>query len=214
MMRFGWPRTDRMSRSVVDVLRQMGTGRPPGEAFEYTSVNTEVLCWLVEVVAKERYQDFVEREIWKKAGTAFDGYLVTSPLGHAFSAGGFTSTLRDLARFGLLFTPSGRGGPAPVVSDKYLAKIQYGGRPAITAGIEEEWRHALGRDSLRHSTYQWNIVTVNGDFYKEGTSGQGLLVSPDKDLVIAWFGTRDEHQGDNEMKFIAGQLLHSGLFDH
>jgi CubicO group peptidase (beta-lactamase class C family) len=52
-----------------------------------------------------------------------------------------------------------------------------------------------------------------GDFFKGGYGGQGLYVSPARDLVIAFFGTFDENQRGHEMTHIARQLARSGLFD-
>ncbi len=39
------------------------------------------------------------------------------------------------------------------------------------------------------NSYQWDAVFADGDFYKSGMNGQGLYVSPDKDVVIVWFAT-------------------------
>ncbi len=35
--------------------------------------------------------------------------------------------------------------------------------------------------------WQWGGIFDDGDFWKGGAYGQGLYVSPGKDLVIAWF---------------------------
>lgn len=37
--------------------------------------------------------------------------------------------------------------------------------------------------------WQWDAVWDDGDFYKGGVFGQGLYVSPGRDLVIAWYST-------------------------
>ncbi len=71
-------------------------------------------------------------------------------------------------------------------------------------------RTALGDESFRHNTYQWDIVTSDGDFYKSGFGGQGLYVSPSDNLVIAWFGTQ-EVQDSTEMLRVARQLAESEL---
>jgi CubicO group peptidase (beta-lactamase class C family) len=94
--------------------------------------------------------------------------------------GGVVARLRDVARFGLLFTEGrGRG----VVSEGYLEKILEGGRPEL---LEAAGRSAAG---VRHATYQWDRVYDDGSFFKGGFGGQGLYVSPEKDIVLAYFGT-------------------------
>ena len=210
---FGWPVTDRVRADAMSTLHEMATLRSPGEVFDYTSVNTEVLNRLVEVVSGERFSDFVEREIWQRAGPESDALIATTANGAAFSAGGFSSNLRDLARFGMLFTAGVRAEGAPVVSDAYLDKIQRTGRPNLaTEQILRSRRASLGDGSFRHNSYQWDIVTSDGDFFKGGFGGQGLYVSPSNNLVIAWFGTQ-EVQGSTEMLRIARQLAESELFD-
>ena len=209
---FGWPVTSRVQDDAMVTVPVMRTARPSGKVFDYTSVNTEVLNRLVEVVSGERFSDFVEREIWHPAGPESDGMISTTANGAAFSAGGVSSTLRDLARYGMLFTNGVRTEGDPVISDAYMEKIQISGRPELTIENPDAWpRTALGDGSFRHNSYQWDIVTSDGHFHKNGFSGQGLYVAPELDLVIAWFGTQDK-RGSTEMLGIARQLATSGAF--
>ena len=119
----GWPQTESTKANPWDAYESMGRGREPGEAFEYTSINTELLNRLITAVSGQRFADFVESNIWQRMGARSVGQIISTWNGNAFSAGGVVTTLRDLARYGLLFTPSGRKGSNPVVSDAYFAKI-------------------------------------------------------------------------------------------
>ncbi|MGI9263111.1 MAG: serine hydrolase, partial [Woeseiaceae bacterium] len=65
----------------------------------------------------------------------------------------------------------------------------------------------------RHNSYQWDFVMDDGDFFKGGFGGQGLYISPSRDLVIAFFGTFDADEKGHEMTRIARQLAKSGLFN-
>lgn len=209
---FGWPVSELAKDDPWQTLQEMKRLRPSGEIYDYSSVNTEVLNRLVTVVSGDRYADFVEREIWGRVGAQSTAFLTSTPSGNAFSAGGMISTLRDLARYGLLFAPSGRKADNPVVSDALLSRIQKEGRPELTKGLKYAHEY-LGDNSFHHNTYQWDIVTVEGDFYKAGVGGQGLYISPSRDLVIAWFGTHTEKRDHNQMQRVARQLAKSGLFD-
>jgi hypothetical protein len=71
----------------------------------------------------------------------------------------------------------------------------------------------MGDDSFLHNSYQWDVVTTDGDFYKGGVGGQGLYVSPSRDLVIAWFATPTEQGEMAQMPAVGRQLARSGLFD-
>jgi len=206
-------RTPATSPSVYEHLASLTSHRPPGEAFEYTSLNTFMLHWLAEEVSGRTYAELLTTEIWQPMGAESDGIIAAPHLGIAYSSGGVSSTLRDMARFGLLFTPSGRDTMSPVISDSYLDKIQDGGRPGIFNADRKNNPRTVNDEQPRHNSYQWDFVMPEGDFFKGGYGGQGLYVSPARDLVIAFFGTFDENQRGHEMTHIARQLARSGLFD-
>ncbi len=46
----------------------------------------------------------------------------------------------------------------------------------------------------------------DGDFFKGGYGGQGLYVSPSRDMVVAFVGTPDADSQENQMTYIARQL--------
>ncbi|MDA0995163.1 MAG: serine hydrolase [Proteobacteria bacterium] len=194
-------------------MARLASHRPAGEAYEYTSPNTFVLGWLAESVTGQSYADLLATEIWQKMGAESDGIIAAPRRGVPIAHGGISSNLRDMARFGLLFTPSGRGGVHPVISDSYLEKIQKGGRPEIFNSGQEGDARQVDDEPARHNTYQWDFVMDDGDFFKGGYGGQGLYISPSRDLVIAFFGTFDENRKGHEMTRIARQLAKSGLFD-
>jgi CubicO group peptidase (beta-lactamase class C family) len=117
-------------------------------------------------------------------GAEGDAQMIVSRIGVAVAHAGMVSTLRDLARFGMLFTDAGRApdGGQPVISDAIRARITGRGRPEILApGSHPEW--------LTHVAYQWDGVTNKGDFFKGGFGDQLLYVAPRKDVVVAYFGT-------------------------
>ncbi len=210
----GWLRaTDVTLDSTFDYMATLKSHRPSGEAFEYTSPNTFILGWLAEEISGIPYVELVSREIWQQMGAESDGVMVAPRGGVPIASGGISSTLRDMARFGLMFTPSGRNGINPVVSDAYLEDIQRNGRPEMfRANMEDDDGYVNG-EPARHNSYQWDFVMNDGDFFKGGFGGQGLYISPSRDLVVAFFGTFDENGNGHEMTRIARQLATSGLFD-
>lgn len=209
---FGWPETGKFQDDPMATVASMRRRRTAGEAFDYTSVNTEVLAQLVETVSGERFSEFVEREIWRRVQSESDALLTTTKNGAAFTAGGVSSRLRDLARYGMLFTDAVRSKSKPVISDAYMKKIQVSGRPKLTFESSDTWpRNALSDKSFRHNSYQWDIVTSDGHIYKSGFGGQGLYIAPRDNLVVAWFGTEDG-PGEIEMLEVARQLATSESF--
>ena len=67
-------------------------------------------------------------------------------------------------------------------------------------------------DPPRHNSYQWDYVMPDGDFFKGGYGGQGLYISPSRDLVVAFAGAFEVGGPASEMPAIARQLAISGLF--
>jgi CubicO group peptidase (beta-lactamase class C family) len=178
--------------STYVYVSSLPSHRPNGEAYEYTTVNTFVLTWLVEKVTGKPFAEVVSEKIWQRIGAESDAVMMVSPVGASST---INSTLRDLGRFGLLFTPSWQKvSDTRLVSEAYLKKIQHGGRPAIfdKAGMGSALMSALADDPPRHNTYQWDFVMPDGDFFKAGHNGQGLYISPARDLVVAFFGSGDD----------------------
>jgi CubicO group peptidase (beta-lactamase class C family) len=210
----GWLRpTERTMDDPFNYLASLESHRPSGEAFEYTSPNTFVLGWLAETVTGKTLVDLLSKEIWQPMGAESDAIVAAPKHGIPIIHAGMSSTLRDMARFGFLFTPSGRNCANPVISDSYLEKIKSGGRPKIFNEARIESPRIVDGEHPRHNTYQWDLVMKDGDFFKSGYGGEGLYISPSRDLVIAYFATFDENRNGHEMTRIARQLAKSGLFD-
>lgn len=170
-------------------LQLMTSARPPGTRYEYASPNTNMLALLIERVTGRRYADVVQQRIWSRIGAEGDGLLGLSPDGRPIAHGMYSSRLRDLARFGLLFTPSGQR--ADVLSKRALARMtdpdQNTHFRTATAAIDH--LHAKLGERPVNALAQWDAIFADGDMFKSGYDGQALYVSPQQDLVIAVFST-------------------------
>lgn len=185
---------------------------PTGQAFEYTSVNTFVLGWLAETILEKTFNEIATELLWSRIGAESDALISVSRNANAPAThGGISATLRDVARLGLAFTPTGRAGKqGPVVSDWALDKILNHGRPDLfmEGTLGPKLTEELG-EQPRHNTYQWDFVMHDGDFFKGGYGGQGLYISPRKDMVVAFFGTPDDEGNENQMTSVARQLCNA-----
>lgn len=192
--------------AYVATLRRATT---PGQVYDYTSVNTFVLGWLAERITRKRFADLVSEEIWGRIGAESDALISSSRCGAVAHHGGIVTRLRDLARFGLLFTPSWPVvSQARIVSDRHLREITDGGRPEIfdTGRLGKRLLEQLAPARPLHNSHQWDFVMPDGDFYKGGFGGQGLYISPTRDLVVAFFGTLVEPRQANALMSISRQL--------
>lgn len=157
---------------------------PPGTKFSYSGLNTFVLAWLVEEVMDMPFQDAFSKEIWTRIGAEADASYIAPRYGIAVTHGGFVSRMRDLARFGLLFTPSYTVvSDEQIISDSHIDLLRNGGDPALLRYGGATYADAAG---IKHNIYQWDAIFENDNFFKGGWAGQGLVVNPTRDTVAVF----------------------------
>lgn len=195
-----FPNHHKKHESPFDVLRRMKRVKPGNTVFEYNSINTWILELITERITGKPLNEAFGEDVWRKIGAQADGFIGITPDGYSMAWGFMSSTLRDLARFGMIYTPSwNKVSKEKIISDAILNKIQHGGNPAIFGkGYVGREMHGSLYDTDLTNSYQWDVVFADGDFFKLGTGGQGLYVSPSRDLVVAWFST-----GENNAQVMA-----------
>jgi CubicO group peptidase (beta-lactamase class C family) len=186
-----WATEKRTGVDPYDFVAQLSRLKPSGQVFEYASVNCFVISWLISEVTGKAYPDVISEFIWQKIGAEADaGIVVDRESGAPWSHGGIFSTLRDLARYGMLFTPSWNiVSEERIISSKHLARIQAGGRPELLERRNQEYPDQPAYTGEHVSTFQWDCVWPDGDFMKAGFNGQFIYISPSRDLVIAVFSS-------------------------
>ncbi len=177
-----------------------------GTSYSYSGVNTFILGWLVEELTGMPFQDALSREIWTQIGAESDAAILAPRYGVPNTHGGLLARVRDVARFGLLFTPSYRKvSDRKILSDRYIDLILNGGNPELLKNA----RYGAPDDpTVKHNVYQWDLVWNNGDFLKGGWAGQGLLINPKRDLVAVWTGYfKDDDYSEVELLPILRKVL-------
>lgn len=164
---------------------QVGRWAEQGTGYDYSGTNTFVLGWLVEEITGMPFQDALSRDVWTRIGAEADASIYANRYGIPLTSGGLLARPRDMARFGLLFTPSyGRVSSERIVPEEHIDLLLHGGR----AELLENARYGGRPPGVKHNVYQWDLVFTNNDIYKGGWAGQGLLVNPDRDIVAVWVG--------------------------
>jgi CubicO group peptidase (beta-lactamase class C family) len=189
----GEANADGVKECQFEVVRTAKRLRPAGEVFDYSSVNTTLLALLAEAVENKRWSDIFQERVWSKMTVEGDMLVALAPDSTPQSHGLVATRLRDLARYGMLYTPSWmRAARERIVSEAYLRSIQTGGRKNIFGGgeIGDAMKTLyFPSDPPNANSWQWDGIWDDGDFYKGGVYGQGLYVSPRHDLVVVWFST-------------------------
>ncbi|WP_434052917.1 MAG: serine hydrolase domain-containing protein [Roseibium sp.] len=177
--------------SLMDALKSVETNVEPGSRFEYASLNTYVTTLILQSVTGKPFEDLVTERIWSKAGMEGVGVLGLTVGGEPSSPGAFAARLRDLARFGMLFTPSWDVVAGErVVSKDYFAKAKAAAEPEIYGEdyMSKRLLNDFGEGGFGAS-YQWDAVFPDGDLYKSGRTGQCLYVSPETDTVVVYYSS-------------------------
>lgn len=172
---------------------------PAGTVFQYSSLNTRVLTMLAERIEGRRFTELLGDYVWQVIGAEGDGFIGVNASGVAQAGGMMNSRLRDLARYGLLFTPSGERAYGEAARRRWgvnaglsaLAERVNACRPELYEAAREGAEGFFGPDDpeVRCNSLQWDFVYTDGDMFKAGVVGQGLYVSPGRDLVIAYYST-------------------------
>ena len=173
------PKVDSIEPSVYDYVATMKRKQPVNEAPEYHSMNTFILGWIAEKVTGKKYAHLVSEKIWKPMGASSNAYVCISNKGVPWMHGGISATLRDFARFGMLFTKSEiTKSKEKNISFSQLKEIF--NTPQIDLGFEKfQWG------------YQWDVAR-EGIIMKGGFGGQALLIDPERELIIAYFNYIDK----------------------
>jgi CubicO group peptidase (beta-lactamase class C family) len=198
--------------TTMEVLTAMQSRGPQGATYEYVSANTHVTGLIVERMTERPYWVALQELIFDRIGPEADAFHFVSRSGVPAVHGGLYLRLRDVARFGQLFTPS--SGIGEDLSG-HLEDLRSDNGIRHTDSALDRFaasNPALADDRPTHAAWQWDRIWPDGAMYKGGYSGQGLYVDPDRELVIAWFGTDDTDWNGNELTSAARQLATSGLF--
>lgn len=169
--------------TIRDVILSLPKVREHGEVFEYRSVETDVLAWVLERAAGAGLADLVSVELWQPIGAERDGYFTIDQAGTALADGGFNATLRDFARVGRLLVEGGTAMGQQILSSQWISRIRQGdasifGTPYTAVSPEGAYSH------------KWWVHDVDrGDFMARGVFGQLIYVDPDDELMVTKLST-------------------------
>jgi len=159
------------------ILGLKDTVRPHGEAFEYRSIETDVLAFILERVTGKRLAQLVSEELWQKIGADESACFTVDSAGYALADGGFNATLRDYARFGQLLL----GGGGGIVPPAWIEATRTG-----------DIHGPHFNESLPDGSYKnqfWIRDSKSRTIMARGVFGQLIYIDFDKAMVVVKLST-------------------------
>lgn len=177
---------------VAAVVRAAPRTAPAGGAFNYSTLDAQLLAWVLEAATGASLPTYASVRLWQPLGAECDAYygLSRSRPRTAIGAGAFNATARDLARVGRLMARDGQAGGRQIVPPAWARRSRGDDRPHLAVG-------ALGPSGYPHYGYANQWWTLGGGaFTGLGVHGQYLYVDPAADVVVvkcsAWAAPDDE----------------------
>jgi CubicO group peptidase (beta-lactamase class C family) len=161
-------------RRFADAARTIGKKWAPGSRFNYATIDTAVLGWMLERATSMPLAQFMQSNLWAPLGAEADGYwLADGPAGtgRALSGMGFNATLRDFGRLGQLMLNSGKRGDKQIVPAQWLAEAT-------------RMLPTNSPDGRGYGLQFWQMDGEPGAYAAVGLAGQMIYVHPTSRTVI------------------------------
>ena len=156
-----------------------------GDAVVYNPGNTEVLGWIISRVHGRNWQEVFGERIWSKLGAERDALVAVDPGGHGFATAGFSATLRDLARFGLMLEQEGFFNGEQILPNAWINDVRYGDQHALEAWQRSE--EAEKRPQVAFYRNHFRVINSDtGEFFAQGHFGQRVYVNMDANIVAVF----------------------------
>ena len=155
-----------------------------GEAFNYRTINSDALGWIISRTTGKAVNELLSERIWQKIGAEQSAYMTVDAKGTPFAGGGISAGLHDMARIGSLMLNKGeingeRLFPAAVVDN-------------IEAGGDKNAFAKAGYKQLTNGSYKsmwWLFNNPTPIYAARGVHGQTIYVDPAADMVIVRFAS-------------------------
>ncbi len=177
----------------ADVARTVKRAHAPGEVFQYKTLDTAVLGWLVERVSGgSNVAAYTAQRLWEPLGAESDGFYIMDGqpgIGREFSGAGFNATLRDYARIGQLMLDGGVANGHRIVSEEWV-------KETTNSGTSPRGSYGL----------QWWLMGEDMAYAAIGLQGQYIYVNPGTRTVVvklSYFPPGNETPSEETAAFLS-----------
>lgn len=171
-------------KELEETIFGVSTVKTPGQSFEYSSGDTQLLAMVIEKATGKKLYDYLSESLWIPLESENDAlWQVDSEangLVKAYCC--IASNAKDFARLGKLYKDFGRWKGAQILDSAFVAK-----------SIKPRFK-----DSPQYGYGFWLKAQNDKSFFMmEGHLGQCVIVSPSDNLIVVRLGHRKESFGHN-----------------
>lgn len=156
----------------------LAAGRPPGQSFNYLSVNTHLLSAAVQQAVDMPTAEFAREQLFAPLAINDFGWP-TDPAGIAHGWGDLRLLPTDMAKLGLLLLHDGKFGGKQVVSRDWVRHMTTGD---------------VATSNRFYPRYGFQCWLGEGVFAALGRGGQRIIVAPDRELIVVVTAGADPKQ--------------------
>ena len=149
----------------------------PGEKYEYNSLTTALLSWIIERATRKNYAHYMSEKVWKPLGMEHDAWVTIDSRKHhhAQGFGGIATNVYDLAKIGRLYLNRGKWDGKQIVSEEWINRSLE--TTSENKGYHYCWYHQYYDDK-----------TDNSSFYAFGVGHQFIYINQKKNVIITRIG--------------------------
>ncbi len=166
---------------LYDYLAAKPVAGKPGETFNYNTAETNLVGTLLRSAIGNNLSTYLQEKIWQPFGMEADAsWNLTEEGGGEFGGCCINATLRDYGRLGLFALNNGR-------------------LPSGERVLPETWMRdsvTPSKGSSRYGYLWW--LGEGGVFEASGIFGQGILINPAENMVIAIQSARPDASKDED----------------
>jgi CubicO group peptidase (beta-lactamase class C family) len=164
-----------------------------GKLYFYTNSDPQTIGAVMTAVTGKSWSHLVEEMIWSKLGTERDGCVIVDKHAQAMSAGGYNSTMRDVARFLEMVRNYGYYNGQQIVPRSVIEKLM-----KLHDNVELFGKGNVGpkRKGMSYKDYWYQVNDGDKSLELIGIFGQHHHVNPKKGITIIQLSTNKMPGGD------------------
>jgi CubicO group peptidase (beta-lactamase class C family) len=149
---------------------QWGRNQVQGTSFNYTDICPVMVAWALESVYAKPLANIAEQKLWHPLGANDDATWLTDSKGFTFSGAGFSATLRDWARIGLLVAQNG------IIDGRQIVPKSWLDATSRHEDIEGAVRFNVARPQRGYKNFFWHHSRDGQMLRMAGNHAQNILI--------------------------------------